>query len=80
LRLDELLKSYQKRLPKYVWSQQKWQLIIIFLGIVIAFVSELDNFNDRAVVILILTALVGAFSSWSIYKATLSFIHVQSQH
>ena len=71
MRLDELLNTYQNRLPKHVWLQRKWQLMIIVLGIVIAWVSELE-YKERAFVVLILTALISAVSSWS------GFVDLQS--
>ena len=63
-RVQQLLEIYQERLPKRVWSQQKWQLIMIILGIGIAFITETE-IDFRPELILILTAITGALSSWS---------------
>ncbi len=63
-RHEKLLEIYQERLPKRVWSQQKWQLVIIVLGIGIAFLTETD-IDLRPELILILTAIAGALNSWS---------------
>ncbi len=63
-RYEKLLEIYQERLPKRVWSQQKWQLFIIVLGIGIAFLTETDIYL-RPELILILTAIAGALNSWS---------------
>ena len=66
-RLEKLIEIFQSRVPKSVWSQQMWQLSIIALGVVIAFISE-TNVPFRPEIVLILTAIVAAFKSWSGFK------------
>ena len=63
-RVNSLVQIYRRRVPKRVCSEQRWQLIIIILGVAIAFITEIEV-GLRAKAILILAAIVASFKTYS---------------
>ena len=66
-RVKPLIKVYQDRLPKSKWMQRKYELLIILLGVAIAYISQIDIPNQANIVIII-TGVMTAIQSWSEFR------------
>ena len=60
LRVNKIIESYKKQIPKNVWVQYFPQILVIILGVVIAVFAELG----LASIVTILIAFVSAYNSW----------------
>ena len=60
LRVNKIIESYKKEIPKNLWMQYYPQILVIILGVVIAVFAELG----LASIVTILIAFVSAYNSW----------------
>ena len=61
---EGLLSQYESNVPRVLFRHYKYHIVIVFLGVVIAIISEQINTHWGSVLVAILAALVASITSY----------------
>ena len=75
---EGLLPQYESKVPGGLFRQYKFNIIIVFLGVVIAIISEQINTHWGSAIVTILTALVASITSYMEFTDTVKYANINT--